>query len=274
MTRPTPGVAVVTGAGRGIGAAIAARLSERGHHVVVTDVDEAAAADVAGRLPGTAEAHALDVRDPEAHRRVAALAAAVGPPVRVWVNNAGILVTRYGWEYGDAEVEAQVAVNLTGVVHGCRAALDVMEAGDVLCMASMSAHIPVPGLALYGATKAAVLRWCTALDAELRHAGRPIRVRALCPDPVRTDMVAEAAEAPQSALLFTGGRLLSTDRVAAAAVGLLDGSRAVRTMPLWRGAMLRALSVAPTPASRLLPALSRMGDRRRRAFRRRARSAD
>ncbi len=79
------GVAVVTGAGRGFGRAIALRLARRGYVVAATDVDADAAAETAEEAGGFSME--LDVRDPEAHRRVAREAAGRGP-LEVWVNNA------------------------------------------------------------------------------------------------------------------------------------------------------------------------------------------
>src|ERR1700712_2801897 len=125
------GVAVVTGAGRGIGAGIARALSARGHHVVVTDVDGETASRTADALDGPATAMPLDVRDPSAHRAVALAAAAIGD-VTVWVNNAGVLSTASSWDATDDDVVATFEINTLGLVHGCRAAVDVMRRGEVL----------------------------------------------------------------------------------------------------------------------------------------------
>jgi len=81
-------VAVVTGAGRGFGRAIAKRLAARGYTVLATDVDTEAAAATAMEVRGVSLP--LDVRDPEAHRSVAREAAGRGP-LEVWVNNAGVM---------------------------------------------------------------------------------------------------------------------------------------------------------------------------------------
>ena len=140
------GVAVVTGAGRGIGAGIARALSARGHHVVVTDVDSEAAARTADALDGPSTAMPLDVRDPSAHRAVALAAADLGD-LEVWVNNAGVLSTAPVADSTDAEVTATIEINTLGLVHGCRAAIDVMRRGDVLNVVSLSALGPTaPGL--------------------------------------------------------------------------------------------------------------------------------
>jgi NAD(P)-dependent dehydrogenase (short-subunit alcohol dehydrogenase family) len=143
-----PSVAVVTGAGRGFGREIARRLSGRGYHVLATDIDAEAAESTAEVVGGSSIA--LDVRDPEAHRVTARTAAERGP-LEVWVNNAGVLRTRKGWEHDDDEVRLLCEVNLLGVIWGSRAAVDAMrECGGsnmhVINMASLSSLVAVPGL--------------------------------------------------------------------------------------------------------------------------------
>ena len=138
------GVAVVTGAGRGFGREIAKRLAGRGYAVLATDLDGEAAAATAEAIGGFSMQ--LDVRDPEAHRRVARAAIERGP-LEVWVNNAGVLRTRKAWDHPDDEVRLEVDVNLYGVIWGSRAAVDAMrERGGqnmhVINLGSMSAFTP------------------------------------------------------------------------------------------------------------------------------------
>lgn len=255
-------VAVVTGAGRGIGAGLAAALSARGHHLVVTDVDAAAAEATAEALDGPATAMPLDVRDPSAHRAVALAAAGLGD-VTVWVNNAGVLSTASVWESTDEEVTATFEINTLGVVHGCRAAVDVMRRGDILNVVSLSGLGPTPGFATYGASKAAALSYSQALDIELASVRRPVRVRALCPDVVDTSLVSKVAHRPSAALLFTGSRLLSVDEVVDAGMGMLGSHRALRTVPSWRAALQRTSAALPGVARVAVPLVARMGERRR-----------
>jgi short-subunit dehydrogenase len=255
-------VAVVTGAGRGIGAALAAALSARGHHLVVTDLDGAAAQATAEALDGPATAMPLDVRDPSAHRAVALAAAALGD-VTVWVNNAGVLSTAPAWEATDDEVSTTFEVNTLGVVHGSRAAVEVMRRGDVLNVVSLSGLGPTPGFALYGASKAAALSYSQALDIELAAARRPVRVRSLCPDVVDTSLVSNVAHRPSAALLFTGTRLLSVDEVVDAAMDLIGSRRSLRTVPGWRAALQRTSATLPTLARVAVPLVARVGERRR-----------
>lgn len=256
--------AVVTGAARGFGRAIAERLVARGHHVVITDVDEATVAATATEIGATGLA--ADARSAADHRRVADVAAGHGR-VAVWVNNAGVARAGKAWEHTDDDVELTVATNLLGVVHGSRAAIGAMRdgGGHLLNIASMSGHGPVPGLAVYAATKAAVLNFTTSLQGDLNLARVPVRAHVLCPHAAATSLVSGARDNPDSAILFSQRRLLTADEVADAAVALLDGRRIVRSLPLRWAALSRMGALTPVVGLRGLAVLRALGERKRRA---------
>jgi NAD(P)-dependent dehydrogenase (short-subunit alcohol dehydrogenase family) len=248
------GSAVVTGAARGIGRAIAHELVRRGYHVVVTDLDGETVRRTARDI-GAAAGVEQDVRDEGSHREVAAEARRHGP-LEVWVNNAGVGYDGRIAEQPSSQVSALVDVNLRGVLWGCRAAVAAMTpgGGDILNVASLSGHGPVPGLAVYAATKAAVVSLTTSLHSELR--GQGVRVHAICPDGVDTDLVASMDQQGQAAaLVHSGGRLLGTEEVARAAVALIGSRRVVRTVPAWRGGMVRLAGLAPGVVMRIEPLL-------------------
>lgn len=255
--------AVVTGAGRGIGRAIAHRLAEAGHTVVLTDVEETSVKEAAAAVGHGAVGVVQDVRDPQSHRDLAEIAAARGQ-LLVWVNNAGVLLAGASWEHPDADLARILDVNIKGVMAGTSAAVRAMgtEGGAILNIASLSAFMPVPGMALYAATKAAVLSYTTSVQGDLRHAGLPIRVRALCPDVVNTAMVNDRAHDPGAALLFAGPKALDEDDVARAGLDLLESRSLVRTIPRWRGAMGRALDLDPAASLGAIAAVRRLGERR------------
>jgi short-subunit dehydrogenase len=263
-TSPCGTAAVVTGAARGIGRAIARRLAARGHRVLVTDLDAAAVAAAAEELGAVGVV--ADARLAADHRRVAEAAAELGP-VAVWVNNAGVLRAGSAWELGDDDVEVSVAANLTGVVHGSRAAVAAMRerGGHLLNIASLSGVGPVPGLSVYAATKAGVLNFTTSLQGELDHAGVPVRAHALCPHAAETALVRDAQGSPGTAILFSRRRLLTADEVADAAVALLDGRRIVRSLPVGWAALSRIGAAVPAVGLPGLAALRRVGEGRRRA---------
>ena len=277
-----PGVAVVTGAGRGFGRAIARRLASRGYDVLATDVDRASAEATAELTGGFALE--LDVRDPEAHR-AAARAAADRGPLEVWVNNAGVMSPGPAWAHSDEQVRLTCEVNVLGVIWGSRAAVDAMRAGNgwkpsrrtghrpvlaqgghILNIASLSALGPVPGLAIYSASKHAVLGFTGSLQGDLLDAGIPIAVHALCPDAADTQLLREHDDEPAAAINWSGPRLLTADEVAEHAVALLDSNRLVRVVPPWRGLGARAMAMAGRPGLRLAPFLRKQGARHRVAF--------
>ena len=231
--------------------------------MVITDIDEAAVTATAAEIER--HRHRRRRRSAADHRRVAAAAGALGP-LAVWVNNAGIARAGKVWEHSDDDVELTVATNLLGVVHGSRAAVAAMRdgGGHLLNIASMSGLGPVPGLAVYAATKAAVLNFTTSLQGDLDLAGIPVRAHALCPHAASTDLVVGARTSPDSAILFSQRRLLTAAEVADAAVALLDGRRIMRSLPLRWAVLSRAGALVPTTGLRGLAVLRALGERKRR----------
>jgi NAD(P)-dependent dehydrogenase (short-subunit alcohol dehydrogenase family) len=254
--------AVVTGAGKGLGRRIAEGLAGKGFTVLVTDIDEQAAKATAEAIGNDAWAVQQDVRDPDSHRRVAEAAAARGP-VRVWVNNAGVLSLGPAWEIDDETVRRHVEVNVLGVIWGSRAAIGVMgsEAGHIINIASISSLTPAPGLAVYGATKNAVLAFSISLEGDIRRAQKPIEVSAVCPDAIDTDMVQDVSESAEAGLLFSAKKLLTPEQVALVVLDLVDKPRLVVTVPRVRGMLAHALRPFPRAGLRVLEPFRRLGER-------------
>jgi NAD(P)-dependent dehydrogenase (short-subunit alcohol dehydrogenase family) len=239
--------AVVTGAGRGIGRGVAALLVRRGYAVLVTDVDGAAARRTAGEI-GAVAGLEHDVRDEAAHAAVAEEAARHGE-LRVWVNNAGVGYDGTLAGVPSEHVDALVDVNLKGVLWGMRAALAAFGpgGGDVVNIASASGLGPVPGLAVYAATKAAVVSVTMSVSVE---APDGIRVHALCPDGVEGVMVdAMDPDGAAKAMVHSSGRLRTIEETAAAAVGLIGSRRVVLTLPQWRGGLIRVGQLLPSQSA-------------------------
>jgi NAD(P)-dependent dehydrogenase (short-subunit alcohol dehydrogenase family) len=260
-----PGIAVVTGAGRGFGREIAKRLAGRGYTVLATDIDADAAAATATEVGGFSMQ--LDVRDAEAHRRAATAAAERGP-LEVWVNNAGVLRTRKVWEQPDDEVQLTTDINLLGVIWGSRAAVDAMRQGGgdnmhVINMGSLSALTPVPGLAVYAATKHAVLGFTGSLQGELMAAGVPITLHVVCPDGADTDMTRERAHEAESAIIWSGPRMLSAAEVADAVVGLLDSKKLILGIPRRRAWASRLGALTGRAGLHVSERLRQQGERKR-----------
>lgn len=240
--------AVVTGGARGIGRGIAEQLVRRGYAVVVTDVDGPAAQATAQEI-GAAAGMAHDVRDPAAHRHVAEAAATHGP-LAAWFNNAGVGDDGRLSELGEEQVRRLVGVNVLGLLWGMRAAMAAFgpEGGDIVNVASLSGLGPVPGYSVYAATKAAAVSATMSVAAETPAA---VRVHAVCPDGVQTAMLdGQDPEGLGAALVHSGGRILTVEEIAEVAVGLVGSSRVLRTVPVWRGALVRSLALAPSLAAR------------------------
>ena len=186
--------AVITGAGSGIGAALARRAAAEGMKVVLADIAEDAVRAVAAGLNGT-ETLALrcDVTDEACVIALADAAYERFGQVDLLCNNAGVVPGgrhRKAWEYSIADWEWSLGVNLYGVVHGMRAFVPRMiEAGrpaHIMNTASVAGVVSGSGSVCYGAAKHAVVRATEGLYAGLREIGAPIGVTMLCPGLVKT----------------------------------------------------------------------------------------
>jgi meso-butanediol dehydrogenase / (S,S)-butanediol dehydrogenase / diacetyl reductase len=184
-------IAVVTGAGSGIGRAIAAELAARGHTVVATDLDLAAAESSAKELGGDATAVALDVTDAAQARSVAESVVQRHGAIDVWVSNAGISKMQRFLDVTPEDLRRTLAVNLEGIfLCGQAAAAAMIEGGaggaivNVASMAGKQGRVPY--LADYVASKFGVVGLTQAMAFELAPHG--ITVNSVCPGYVATPM--------------------------------------------------------------------------------------
>lgn len=224
--------ALVTGASRGIGRAIALELARMGAHVAVNyqsneDAAQGAVAAIAAE-GGSAEALRFDVGDPEAI--AGGIADFVGRHKRfdVLVNNAGIALDGLILRYKTEDWQRIVDVNLGGVFHCSKAAARTMvraRAGRIVNVTSVVSATGNAGQSAYAATKAGVEGFTRALAREL--ASRSITVNAVAPGFIDTDMTAALSEQTRAAYVGTVpiGRLGRPEEVAAA-VGFLAGPTA------------------------------------------------
>lgn len=187
--RPLEGkLALVTGAGSGIGRASALAFAEQGADVLCVDIDVAAAEETASHLAGLA--YRLDVADGAATADLAARVITEHGVPDLVMANAGIAVGGSFLDTTEEDWQRVVGVNLFGVVHTLRAFLPAMvergEGGHVVITASMAGFFPTPNLPAYSTTKAGVLMLAECLSGELRPAG--IGVSAICPGVVHTNI--------------------------------------------------------------------------------------
>jgi NAD(P)-dependent dehydrogenase (short-subunit alcohol dehydrogenase family) len=191
---PPAAVAVVTGAGRGIGRAVARRLAAT-YAVVATSRTESELAETAAERPAI-HVHVADIGKPGAAARIAALADQLGV-LRVWINNAATLEPEPFGEITDSTWRRVMAVNLDAAFAGCREAFTRMAAtggGVIVNMASLSGVAGVekfPGLTSYNVSKSGVIGLTEAVALEGRAHG--VRCVSLSPGAVNTAMLRRAA---------------------------------------------------------------------------------
>jgi 2-hydroxycyclohexanecarboxyl-CoA dehydrogenase len=195
-------VALVTGAARGIGAAIADRLAAAGTAVAVCDLDGETATKVAARLTERYGVHALaipvDIADGAAVRAVVARVAEELGPVDVLVNNAAIDVIESFVDSSEQTWDRIIAVNLRGTIAMTRAVLDQMIErcrGRVIHIASDAGRVGSSGEVVYSATKGGVIAFGKALAREVARYG--ITVNSVCPGPTDTALLGQVAEYSQ-----------------------------------------------------------------------------
>jgi 3-oxoacyl-[acyl-carrier protein] reductase len=199
-------VALVTGGGRGIGAAVAAELAARGARVAVLDTDAELAAESARNCGG--HAAVCDVADRAAVDRACAEAEEALGPVDILVNNAGISPKRGGkpvpvWEMDGAEWDTVVAVNLTGCFNMARRLTPGMVArrrGWIVNMASVSGRVWTPLVGgHYTATKTALVGLTRHWAGELGPHG--VRVNAVAPGRIATPLAKLTAPETNAAIV-------------------------------------------------------------------------
>jgi 3-oxoacyl-[acyl-carrier protein] reductase len=189
MSESDSKVAIVTGASRGIGAAIAERLAGDGFTVVINYAGKAAEAEtLAARIEKNGEkalTAQADVSDAAAVGRLFDAAEAAFGGVDVLVNNAGIMRLAPLSEVDDAVIDSQIAINLRGVINTLReASRRLRPGGRIINLSSSVVGLYQPTYAVYAATKAGVEAMTRVLAKELR--GRNITVNAVAPGPTAT----------------------------------------------------------------------------------------
>jgi 3-oxoacyl-[acyl-carrier protein] reductase len=191
MTDKTSKVAIVTGASRGIGAAVAERLAGDGFTVVINYSNDVKSAETLVReiegKGGRALAFKAEVSDPDAVRGMFDAAEAAFGGIDVLVNNAGIMQLAKVADSGDAMFDRQIAVNLKGSFNAMReAARRLRDGGRIVNLSTSVVGTRLETYSIYAATKAAVETMTAILSKELR--GRNITVNAVAPGPTSTEL--------------------------------------------------------------------------------------
>jgi NAD(P)-dependent dehydrogenase (short-subunit alcohol dehydrogenase family) len=230
------GVAVITGAGSGIGAGLARHAVGLGMTVVLADIDAAAIANLRDELRGNGGSAfdvECDVRDPDAVEQLAAWTYREIGAVRLLVNNAGVEQFGYLWDTPVANWQRVVDINVSGVFHGVRAFLPRMMASAepawVWNLSSVGGVVAIPLQAPYIASKHAVLALTECLYLDVQAAGHDhhIHVQAVLPGAVRSNIFESAggvgaggdtgvAEVQRAAMLDVKATAMGADAAAAA----------------------------------------------------------
>jgi 3-oxoacyl-[acyl-carrier protein] reductase len=225
-------VALVTGASRGIGAAIAASLAAAGATVVGTATSESGAEQISGTLGTSGRGAVLDVSsDDSVQALISDIQANEGPPTIV-VNNAGITKDNLLLRMKAEEWDSVLSTNLTGVFRVCKATLRGMlkaKGGRIINIASVIGLMGNPGQANYAAAKAGIIGFSKSLAREV--GSRNITVNVVAPGFIDTDMTRVLAEEQRTAMLgqVPLGRLGAAEDIANAVTFLASDAAAYVT---------------------------------------------
>ncbi len=262
-------VVIVTGAASGIGACLVERLLARGYLVCACDINEVNLQ----RLSNPAHQAALmvmtlDVRSADGWQQVVNAVLERWQRIDVLANVAGVL--REGWvlDSSEADIDFHFDINVKGVILGMQAVLPAMKTaqrGHIVNIASLASLSPVPGIALYSASKFAVRGYSLAAGMELADQG--IAVTTICPDAVQTPMLDIQKGKAETALTFSGPRALTADEVVDAIVDDALVHRPLEIMlPTWRGATAKAANLVPNISGRAVSFFRKVGLKRQAAL--------
>lgn len=232
-------VVAITGAARGIGAAIAVAAHREGARVAIGDLDlELAKQTAAGISPDTL-ALPLDVTDHAGFTGFLDQVEAELGPLDVLVNNAGIMPVTWFEEEQPETTARQLAINLAAVIHGTREAVRRMKprgTGHIVNVASTAGKVGVPGVATYCATKHGVVGLSEAVRQELRGTG--VGISVVLPAIVRTELTSGVADAKLV-------KSSTPEQVAEAVVRVVRGDRFEVFVPRLVGGLNRVLRAGP-----------------------------
>jgi 3-oxoacyl-[acyl-carrier protein] reductase len=260
---------VLTGCASGIGHCLSRRLLQDGHRVLATDIDFDGLQNAAQGWPQESRRLApLDVRDADAWETVMDDAMDAWQGIDVVMNVAGFLRPARIAEASVEDVHRHFDINVKGVVFGTRAAAQRMlpaRRGHIINIASLASLAPIPGIALYSASKYAVRGFSLAAAEELRNHG--IAVTTVCPDAVATPMLDLQTAYPEAALTFTAPKFLSVDEVADLVLGKVLRKRPLLvSLPRRRALLARLADLFPAMQRPIASLLERQGLKRQADF--------
>jgi 3-oxoacyl-[acyl-carrier protein] reductase len=260
----TPNTVWLTGSASGVGLHLTRAFIRRGDRVVATDVQyEALQSLVASQGWPTEQLllRRLDVTSASDWQSVYEEILQRGWGLDYLLNVAGYLKPGFIHETDSAEIERHLAVNVKGVMLGSQLAARHMAKqrhGHIINIASLAGIAPVPGIALYSASKFAVRGFSLALAQEMRPYG--VQVTVICPDAIQTPMLTLQEDYEEAALTFSGAKALEvTDIEQAVFENALKNHPMEIMLPLQRGLLAKLSSAMPQSSFLLADVLRRRG---------------
>ncbi|MFC8849736.1 MULTISPECIES: SDR family NAD(P)-dependent oxidoreductase [unclassified Micromonospora] len=255
-------LALVTGAGGGIGLGVSRMLARRGYRVIAVELDGPLAAAAARAIGADAIAVPCDARDRD---EVGALGARVrqewADRLDVIVCNAGVIVPGNVADTAPEDITTQLDVMLTSptqLIAAASAAMTRRGRGHIMATVSMGGVLALPGSAAYSAAKAGLRAYLAALSAELHGTG--VAVSGIYPSGVDTRMLEHEARHGGSMLNFVG-KVLSVDDVVRGYERALASRRLEIFLPYGDSLASRVMAASPGLSNRALPLLERIGRR-------------
>lgn len=270
-------VVILTGAAGGIGRATAQLFLRHGAILVLTDIRENDLLKLRDSLMKSGKRiHTArhDVSDPKSWHSLMLSVLKTYDRVDILVNNAGVVQPGEAEHLALDKIHQQVSVNFLGTVYGCQEAIRVMKAqgtGKIINLASLGGIVPMPGEAVYSATKAAIRGYSLSLYAELFES--PVRITAVCPDSVATPQLAYELRHDEAVMSFIG-KPLKPELVAK---GILDAAlndKPETLIPSGMGIFARTGMAFPRIFFALFPVLRKIGQRTMQKMRREEKEND
>jgi 3-oxoacyl-[acyl-carrier protein] reductase len=257
-------VVVITGAAGGIGRKLAALLAGRGARLVLTDIRK----DKLEELEKAIEAKGFgvrivehDVTRPESWDALVSRVLQAFGRIDVLINNAGVVQPGAAWKISQEKVEQQLKVNLLGTIYGCRAVLRVMKMqnfGKIVNIASLAGIVPMPGEAVYCATKFGIRGYSLSLAAELQ--GTPVGISVVLPDSVDTPQLAYELMHNEAVMSFIGVPLKPEQAARGILKAVTKNKREV-LIPGGMGSLCRTAMAFPNLFFLLFPLVKKIGSR-------------
>lgn len=261
---------IVTGASGGIGIEIVRRLLEEGAIVIATDINTKSLEELKKEFSHYQDkliTEILDVRKPELWDKIISLAKKQTAPFYCLINSAGVILPGYIINTTHKEIDFHIDVNTKGVMIGSQAAAKYFvekRNGHIINIASLAGISPIPGIALYSASKFAVRGFTLALAMELEQYN--VNVTCICPDAVATPMFDLQKDYEEAALTFSGSKPLSAGEIADIVIDTIGNKKMEITVTGFRGFQAKLASMFPALASKVVSILRSKGIRNQEKF--------